>query len=334
MHAGSIVVTRPIPRAGLALLEEAEVTVEVLQTDEERPVDRDALLSIRADVLLCLLTDPIDGEVLRRSGVRGVANYAVGYNNIDVAAATELGIPVSNTPGVLTEASADCTWAMLLAVARRIPQAHRYTVEGRFKLWGANLFLGSDVGPGPDGRRKVLGVVGFGRIGQAVARRATGFDMEVLAFDPVRQEGVAEFVELPELLARSDFICLHPPLNEATRHLIGEEELRAMKRGAFLINAARGPVVDEVALVRALREGWIAGAALDVYEDEPRLSPGLAELDNVVLLPHILSASHDTRGRMAEIAARNALCHLRLEHAPEVVNPEVYESEAWIRRGA
>ena len=326
--------TRSIPQAGLALLEAAGVTVEVLQPDEERPVDRAALLGLgRDDVLLCLLTDPIDREVLQASNLRGVTNYAVGYNNIDVGAATECGVPVSNTPGVLTEASADCTWAMLLAVARRIPQAHRYTAEGRFKLWGANLFLGSDVGLGPDGRRKVLGVVGFGRIGQAVARRASGFDMEVIACDPAPAPAdPVEFVDLPELLARSDFVCLHPPLTDATRHLIGEEELRSMKRGAFLINAARGPVVDEAALVRALREGWIAGAALDVYENEPQLSPGLADLDNVVLLPHILSASHDTRGRMAEIAARNALCHLRGERAPEVVNPEVYESEAWLLR--
>ena len=176
-------------------------------------------------------------------------------------------------------------------------------------------------------------MVGFGRIGQAVARRAIGFDMEVIACDPVPVPSeTVEFVDLPELLARSDLVCLHPPLTDATRHLIGEEELRSMKRGVYLINASRGPVVDEAALVRALREGWIAGAALDVYEDEPRLSPGLADLDNLVLLPHILSASHDTRGRMAEIAVRNALCHLRGERAPEVVNPEVYESEAWLLR--
>ena len=320
-------------------MRDAGVVIEILQPDEERAVGREDLLSARADVLISLLTDPIDREVLQAAqpALRGVANYAVGYNNIDIHAATECGVPVSNTPGVLTEASADCTWAMLLGVARRIPQAHRYTSEGRFNLWGANLFLGSDVGPGPDGRRKVLGVVGFGRIGRAVARRALGFEMDVLAFDPFQREAIkadpqAEYVKLADLLARADFVCLHPPLTDETRHLIGESELRAMKRGAFLINAARGPVVDETALVRALREGWIAGAALDVYEHEPQLASGLAELDNVVLLPHILSASHDTRGRMAEIAARNALCHLRGERAPDVVNPEVYSTEVYSRR--
>jgi glyoxylate reductase len=210
---------------------------------------------------------------------------------------------------------------------------------GRYRLWGPNLFLGADVSPGGSGERKVLGIVGFGRIGAAVARRSIGFDMEVLAFDPYNREGiaadpVARWVELPELLARSDFVSLHPLLTEETHHLIGEEQLRSMKATAILVNASRGPVVDEATLVRALREGWIGGAALDVYEDEPAMAPGLAELPNAVLLPHIASASRDTRGKMARMAAENALCHLRRERAPNAVNSEVYETAAYRRRVA
>lgn len=342
MSESRVFVTRRIPEPGLALLREAGVRLEICQRIEEEGVTREQLLAgVRScDVLLPLLTEPIDPEVLGANDrLLGVAQMAVGYNNVDVAAATERGIPVSNTPGVLTETTADCTWAMLLAVARRVPQAHNYMVEGRYKLWGPNLFLGGDVGVGASGRRKVLGIVGYGRIGQAVAKRSIGFDMDVLAFDPFNRQAIdadprVRWAELPELLGKSDFITLHTPLTQGTHHLIGEAELRRMQRTAYLVNAARGPVVDEKALVIALREGWIAGAALDVYEDEPAMAPGLAELPNAVLLPHIASASHDTRGKMAEIAAQNALCHLRRERAPNVVNPEVYDTEAYRRRTA
>lgn len=342
MSESRVFVTRRIPEPGLALLREAGVRLEICQMIEEEGVTREQLLAgVRGcDVLLPLLTEPIDPEVLGANDrLLGVAQMAVGYNNIDVAAATELGIPVSNTPGVLTETTADCTWAMLLAVARRVPQAHNYMVEGRYKLWGPNLFLGGDVGIGASGRRKVLGIVGYGRIGQAVAKRSIGFDMDVLAFDPFNRQAIdadplARWAELPELLAKSDFVTLHTPLTPDTHHLIGEAELRQMPKTAYLVNAARGPVVDEKALVVALREGWIAGAALDVYEDEPAMAPGLAELPNAVLLPHIASASYDTRGKMAEIAAHNALCHLRRERAPNVVNPEVYDTDAYRRRTA
>jgi glyoxylate reductase len=208
---------------------------------------------------------------------------------------------------------------------------------GRYKLWGPNLFLGGDVGTGASGRRKVLGVVGYGRIGQAVAKRSMGFDMDVLAFDPYGRDAIeadelATWAELDELLERSDFVTLHPPLTPETHHLISEAQLRAMREDAYLINAARGPVVDEKALVKALSEGWIAGAALDVFEDEPAMAPGLAELDNVSIFPHIASASHDTRSRMATMAATNALAHLRRERAPNVVNPEVYDTEAYRNR--
>jgi glyoxylate reductase len=261
---------------------------------------------------------------------------AVGYDNIDVAAATRLGIPVSNTPGVLTETTADLTWALLLAVARRVPEAHRYQVEGRYKLWGPNLFLGADVGPGATDRRKILGVVGFGRIGRAVARRAGGFEMEVLVHTrnraAIASAPEARWVELDELLERSDFVTLHTPATQETRHLIGERELRRMKPTAYLINTSRGDVVDEAALVRALTEGDIAGAGLDVYEGEPAMAPGLTAAPGVVLLPHVGSATRGTRGRMATMAADNALAHLRGATAPHVVNPEVYGAAAYRRR--
>lgn len=338
-----VFVTRRIPEAGLARLREEGVEVRVGQSDEERGVDPGVLREgvLWADVLVSLLTEPVDRPLLEASPrLRGVANYAVGFNNVDVAAATELGLPVTNTPGVLTETTADLTWALLLAVARRIPEAHAYMTAGRYRLWGPNLLLGADVSPGGSGRRKVLGVVGFGRIGQAVARRAVGFDMEVLAHDPRNRERVEAFgdpvrwAELDDLLARSDFVSLHPRLTPETHHLVGARELALMKPTAHLVNVARGEVVDERALVRALREGRIAGAALDVFEEEPEMAPGLAELPNVVLAPHIGSASRDTRDRMAVIAADNALHHLRGERAPHVVNPDVYGTAAWRRRAA
>ncbi len=335
-----ICVTRRIPEPGLEILRRSGAEVRVLQNDEEAGVAEDELSRAVSDceVLVPLLTEPITRELLASSErLRGVAQMAVGYNNIDVEAATDLGIPVANTPGVLTETTADFTWAMLMAVARRVPEAHNYMVAGRYKLWGPNLFLGGDIGTGASGRRKVLGIVGYGRIGQAVAKRGTGFDMEILAFDPYYREGVekdslATWAELDELLEKSDFVTLHPPLTPETHHLIGETELQRMKDTAYLINAARGPVVDEKALVRALRENWIAGAALDVFEDEPAMAPGLAELENAVLVPHIASASHDTRSTMATMAAENAVAHLRRERAANVVNPEVYDTDAYRRR--
>jgi glyoxylate reductase len=335
-----VFVTRRIPDRGLQVLRDAGVRFVVSQDDEESGVERAALLEgVRGcDVLLPLLTERIDREVLEANpGLLGVAQMAVGFDNIDVEAATELGIPVSNTPGVLTETTADLTWALILAVARRIPQAHAYMVGGRYRLWGPNLFLGSDVGLGASGVSKTLGIVGYGRIGSAVARRAAGFDMRVLAFDPYAREaiessGLAAWAELDELLAQSDFVTIHALLTEETRHLLDEGRLRSMKPGGFLINAARGPVVDEAALVRALREGWIAGAGLDVYEQEPQMAPGLADLDNVVLLPHIASASVDTRGMMASMAAENALAFLRGERAHDPVNPAVYDTDAYRER--
>jgi glyoxylate reductase len=339
---GRVFVTRRIPRAGLSLLEGSGVSVTVGQQEDAQGIDRDALLDgvSGADVLLSLLTEQVDREVLEANpALLGVANYAVGFDNVDLPVATELGLPVTNTPGVLTDTTADFAWALLLASARRVPESHAYTTEGRYRIWGPNLLLGADVSPGGSGRRKVLGIVGFGRIGRAVARRAMGFDMDVLAYDPFSREEIeasdrADWAELGELLERSDFVTLHPVLTPETHHLIGEEQLRRMKPTAHLINVSRGPVVDESALVHALREGWIAAAALDVYEHEPELADGLAELSNVVLAPHSASASRDTRDQMAVIAATNALHHLRRERATHPVNPEVYETDAYRQRTA
>jgi glyoxylate reductase len=340
MSGGRVYITRQIPQAGVDILEQEGLELTVGQTREDAGITREELLAgIRGcDVLLPLLTEPIDHEVLAANErLLGVAQMAVGFNNIDVEAATELGVPVTNTPGVLTDTTADCAWALILATARRVPQAHNYMVEGKYKLWGPNLFLGADVGPGGGGRRKVLGIVGYGRIGEAVAKRGVGFDMDILGFDPHNRAGVdnseyATWAEFDELLERSDFISLHPLLTEETHHLIGEAELRKMKSTAVLVNSARGPVIDEKALVRALQEGWIGGAGLDVYEAEPAMEPGLAECENAVLLPHVASASSDTRGLMASMAATNAVAHLKRERAPNIVNPEVYDSDAYRTR--
>ncbi|MDE3215840.1 MAG: D-glycerate dehydrogenase [Gemmatimonadota bacterium] len=337
-----VFVTRRIPKPGLDLLAAAGVRTRIGQTDDEAAVPRAVLEDgVRwGGVLVSLLTEPVDAALLALNPrLLGVANCAVGYDNIDVAAATALGIPVSNTPGILTDSTADFTWALLLAVARRVPEGDAYVRAGRYKLWGVNLMLGADVSPGGSGQRKVLGVIGYGRIGAAVARRAAGFEMDVLAYDPEARAridadpGVA-WAELDDLLAQSDFVTLHPALTDRTRHLIDARALRRMKRTAYLINVARGPVVDEAALVAALRGRRIAGAALDVFEREPALAPGLLECDNVVLAPHMASASVDTRGRMAAAAAENALAHLRGERAPDIVNSGVYETAAYRERTA
>jgi glyoxylate reductase len=342
-----VFITRRIPAAGLELLEHAGARIAIGQHDDEKQLDGAALVAgVRtADVLISLLTERIDRDVLAANArLLGVANYAVGYNNTDLQAATELGIPVSNTPGVLTDSTADLTWALILAVARRIPEAHAYMTAGRYKLWGPQLLLGADVGPGASSERKTLGIVGYGRIGRAVARRAMGFEMDVLAYDPHNAAGIAadaanserhlRAASLDELLETSDFVTLHPLLTPETHHLIDAAALGRMKSTAFLINVSRGPVIDERALVHALATQQIAGAALDVYEDEPRMAPGLAECDNVVLVPHIASATRDTRDRMAVIAATNALAHLELRRAPNVVNPEVYDTPAYAARTA
>ncbi|HTO52246.1 MAG TPA: D-glycerate dehydrogenase [Myxococcota bacterium] len=258
--------------------------------------------------LLCLLTDRIDDVFLAAAPeLRVVANMAVGTDNIDLAAARARGVVVTNTPDVLTDATADLAFALLLATARRLPWSDRFVRGGGFRGWHPELGLGLDV------TGRALGIVGYGRIGRAVAERAAGFRMRVSWCG--RRGGTP----LDELLARSDFVSLHAPLLPETRHLIGERELRLMQPHAVLINTARGPLVDEAALVHALREGWIAGAGLDVFEREPALTPGLADLPQVVLSPHVGSATPGTRSQMAEIAARNIVAVLRGEPIPNRV---------------
>jgi len=263
------------------------------------------------DALICHIISTIDDEVLAAAPtVKVVANVAVGYNNIDVAAARRRGVVVTNTPDVLTETTADFAWTLLMAAARRVVEADHFSRSGQWQKWEWDLLWGADI------FGKTLGIVGFGRIGRAVARRALGFNMRVLYQDAVRADAAVERelratrMDLEPLLAESDFVSLHTPLLPETRHLMGERTLKLMKKSAILVNAARGPVVAEAALVRALKEGWIAGAGLDVFEEEPKIHPGLLPLKNVVLAPHIASASFDTRVAMASLAVRNCLAVL------------------------
>jgi len=271
-------------------------------------VETGALSAAGADALLCLLTDRIDARFLEGARhLRIVANMAVGTDNVDLAAAARLGIPISNTPDVLTDATADLAFALLLAAARRLAWADRFVRGGGFVGWKPDVGIGLDV------TGRTLGIVGAGRIGRAVAERARGFRMEVLFHS--RSGGVP----LDELLARSDFVSLHVPLSAKTRHLIGARELASMKKTAVLVNTARGPIVDEAALVHALRSGQIAAAGLDVFEHEPALAPGLGDLPQVVLAPHVGSATIATRDRMAEVAALNVIAALRGEPIPNRV---------------
>jgi glyoxylate reductase len=300
---------------------------EVVRQDEDRPMERRRLLAAVGDRdgLLCMITDGIDAELLDAAPrLKMIANMGVGYNNIDVSAATARGIPVSNTPGVLTEATADLAFTLLLTIARRVVEGDRRVRAGQFKFWAPFLFLGREASG------KTLGIVGMGRIGKAVAQRARGFDMPVLYHNRIRIEGAEEdrlgarYASLDELLRLSDFVSLHVPLAAETRYLIDSEQLALMKPTAYLINTSRGPVVNEQALVAALQADRIAGAALDVYEHEPALTPGLALLDNVVLLPHVGSATLETRIRMADMAAQNLIAGLSGRTPPNVVNPDVF----------
>jgi glyoxylate reductase len=289
------------------------VDIEVEYNETDRPLPRaDLIRRLRdKDGLICHIISTIDDDVLAAApGLKVVSNVAVGYNNIDVAAARRRGVVVTNTPDVLTETTADFAWALLMAAARRVVEADHYARSGQWKTWKWDLLWGADI------HGKTLGVVGFGRIGRAVARRARGFGMRVLYCDTIRADAAAEQqlnatpTDLDTLLRESDFVSLHALLSPETRHLINERTLRLMKKTAILVNAARGPVVDEAALAKALAEGWIAGAGLDVFEEEPTIHPGLMPLRNVTLAPHIASASHETRVGMAMLAIRNCLAVL------------------------
>ncbi len=301
----NVFVSQPIPEPGLDALKKAGLQVEVNQEDRVLTSEELVRFCRGKDGLLCLLTDTIDRVFLEQvPGLKAVATMSVGYNHIDLEAAAEKGVGVTNTPGVLTDATAELTWALLLAVARRIPEATRFLRGGEFTGWGPMLFLGAEL------NGKTLGIVGAGRIGTAVGLRAAAFGMKVIYLDPRRNRKLekrarAEPVAMDRLLAESDFLTLHVPLTEGTRCLIGRGELRRMKKSAFLINASRGAVIDEEALAEALREREIAGAGLDVYEKEPHVHPGLLTLNNVVLLPHIGSATVETRTRMAVMAGED-----------------------------
>lgn len=271
-----------------------------------------------ADAVICTLSDRIDASLLSHtSRLKIIANYAVGYNNIDVAAAAQRGIVISNTPDVLTEATADLTWALLLAVSRRIIEGDAWVRAATWPGWRPTQMLGAEVAG------KTLGIIGMGRIGQAVVRRAAGFGMRVIyaGRHPSASPPDVTWVQrsLTEVLAESDFLSLHVPLTEATHHLIGSRELGTMKPTAFLINTSRGPVLDEAALVVALKAGTIAGAGLDVYEQEPVVSPGLLSLPNVVLLPHLGSATLDTRVHMGLVCLKNVAAVLAGRTAPNQV---------------
>jgi glyoxylate reductase len=276
--------------------------------------------------VISLLTDVISDDVLAESPqIRIVSNVAVGYNNLDVAAATKRGVMLTNTPGVLDDTTADFTWCLILAAARGLIQADRTFRSGKWKGWGVMQFLGHDV------HGRTLGICGLGRIGRGVARRALGFDMRVLYTDvqrapeDVEREAGATYVDKATLLREADVITLHVPLFPETRHYIGAPEIGMMKKGAILVNAARGPVVDERALVRALKQGRIAAAGLDVYEREPVPAPGLTRLANTVLAPHIASASVDTRLKMSNMAVDNCIAGLTGQRPPNLLNPEVFE---------
>jgi lactate dehydrogenase-like 2-hydroxyacid dehydrogenase len=318
-----VFVARVIPEEGLAVVR-AGCDADVWP--DELPPPRDELLRRVAgcDGILTLLTDRVDDELLDAAGpgLRVVSNYAVGFDNIDVAACARRGIPVGNTPGVLTETTADLAWALLMAAARRVPEGDRYVRHGRWKTWGPLLLLGPDV------HGATIGIVGFGRIGQALARRAAGFGMTILYHDVARLPDEvtgplrATFVTLDELLARSDFISLHVNLTSETRHLINARTLAAMKPTAVLINTSRGPVIDQIALADALREGVIWAAALDVTDPEPiPMDDPLVGLPNCLIVPHIASASRATRGKMAAMAAANLLAGIRGEPLPTPVAP-------------
>lgn len=316
--------TERIPDAGLHMLHDAgEATV--LPTSPDAAELRALCASGHFDVLLSQLGDAVDAELLETAQLRGVSNYAVGYNNIDLAAAARRGISVANTPGVLTDATADIAMLLILGTARRVIEADGLVRSGGFTGWAPDLMVGSDVSG------QVLGLAGFGRIARATARRALGFGMEVV-FSPrppaerkVSDAELGEFggkvTQLPwaDVVARADFLSLHVPLTPETTHLVDASALKSMKGSAFLINTSRGPVVDEKALVEALRSGVIAGAGLDVYEDEPALAPGLAELPNTVLLPHVGSGTAPVRAKMAELAAANAIAMARGEVPPHPV---------------
>lgn len=319
-----VYVTREIPERGMKMILE-RFNVEVWP--EYGPPPKQVIINKVRDVdaLVTLLSDKIDAEVFDAAPkLKIVAQMAAGYDNIDVLEATKRGVYVTNTPGVLTETTADFAWALLMAVARRVVEADKYVREGKWKVsWHPTMFLGRDI------HGATLGIIGAGRIGSAVARRAKGFNMKVLYYDTVRNPQIeneigAKYVDLDTLLKNSDFITIHVPLTKETYHMINAEKLKLVKETAYIINTARGPVIDEKALYETLKEGRLAGAALDVFEREPTpIDNPLLKLDNVVLAPHIASASFETRSKMAEMVAENLIAFFEGRVPPNLVNPDV-----------
>lgn len=318
-----VYVTRRLPGPSVGMLKEQ---CNVLEHNGDPPTRRELTKKVRdVDAVLCVLTERMDGTLLNRApSLKVLSTMSVGLDHIDLAEATKRGIYVTYTPGVLTETTADFAWALIMNIGRRVTEADRYVRAGKWKVpWSPDLLLGEDV------HGKTLGIVGLGRIGSAVAKRARGFDMKIMYYDPERSptresELGVEYSTLERLLEESDYVTLHVPLTPQTRHMIGKRELQKMRRTAFIVNTSRGPIIDESALIKALKNRWVAGAALDVCESEPiAANSPLVKFENIVLAPHIASASFSTRSRMAEMAARNLITALKGETPSNLANPEV-----------
>lgn len=321
-----ILVTSELPGNAISRLEE---TAEVeIHTGEEEMSKSQLMEKLQdKDALISLLVNEISKEVIDSAPLlKVISNYAVGFNNIDVDAASDRDIIVTNTPDVLTEATADLAWALILGIARRVPESDQFVRDGKFDGWKPSLLLGRSV------HGKTLGIIGAGRIGEAVVQRAKGFNMNVLYYNrkqlPAEKEKELnmKYTDVKDLLSSSDFVSLHAPLTDETHHMIGKKELEIMKSSAYIINTSRGPLVDEAALVKALRGNEIAGAGLDVFEREPALEPGLTELKNVVLAPHVGSATIETRVEMANLAVDNVISVLRGEKPLTPVNLKVVKN--------
>jgi glyoxylate reductase len=320
-----IFITRKIPKSGIELLKKNGLEIEI--NPQNRVLTKKEIIKglKNKDGLIPLLTDNIDKEIINSEPkLKMIANYAVGYNNIDIEEATKKKIPVSNTPEVLTDTTAEMAWALLFSVSRRIVEGDKFTRDGKFNGWDPMLMLGQDI------TNKTLGIIGTGRIGSAFGLKSKGFQMNILYYDEninktLEKELKAKKVEKSELIKKSDFISIHLPLNKSTYHFIGINELKNMKENAILINTARGPIIDETALIKALENKWIFGAGLDVYEKEPIINPKLFNLDNVIIQPHSASATYKTRSKMSYIAAKNMIEGLNNKIPSNCINKSIFQ---------